>query len=98
MAGQSAARSTADALADERATRMPGHNNDGVSGTSVSEIGGAGRKGASGHGTLDGLDYTRIDGEVVHNAMNGIAEGGQMGVDSGFGRTFKGGAPRRKED
>ena len=98
MAGRAAMTGTSDALADIHNTRMPGHNNDGVSGTSTSEIGGPGRKGASGHGTLDEPRFTRIDAEVLGKPMNGLATGGQMGPDSGYGRTFSGSGSRRKED
>src|ERR1700722_5357736 len=97
MAGQSAGRSTSSTMSDINATRGT-DNGAGISGSQNSAIGGTGRKGASGEGTLADPMYTRIDAEVVGKGMNGMADGGQMGVDSGFGRTFSGAGSRRKED
>ena len=87
MAGRAAMMDTSGALSDIRATR--GANNGmGISGDATSAIGGEGRRGASGHGSLDNPSYTRIDTQVVNNPMNGIANGGKTGYVSGDGRTF----------
>lgn len=96
MAGQSAGRSTSSTMSDINATRGS-DNGAGISGSENSSIGGAGRKGGSGEGGLSDPMYTRIDSEVVGKGMNGMATGGQMGVNSGSGRTF-GSSSRRKED
>ena len=97
MPGRGALQSVSEALSDIRGTNKAEHN-AGVSGSDTSAIGGAGRKGASGHGTLDEPAYTRIDAEVTGKPMNDTASGGMMGYDSGFGRTFTGAGSRRKED
>jgi hypothetical protein len=96
MAGQSAGRSTSSTMMDINATRGS-DNGAGISGSQNSAIGGAGRKGASGEGSLADPMYTRIDSEVVGRGMNGMATGGTTGYDSGFGRTFSS-SSRRKED
>lgn len=74
-------------MSDINATRGA-DNGAGISGSQNSAIGGAGRKGASGEGSLADPSYTRIDTEIVGKGKNGMATGGQMGVNSGSGRTF----------
>jgi hypothetical protein len=83
-------------MSDIRGTRGM-DNGAGQLGTETSAIGGSGRRGGSGEGGLSDPPYTRIDAEVVGKGMNGLAEGGTTGYDSGFGRTFSG-AGRRKQD
>jgi hypothetical protein len=89
MPGRAALNDVSGAETDIRSTRMSGHNPAGISGSDTSAIGGEGRKGASGHGSLDEPPFTRIDTEVVGKPMNGLATGGQTGPDAGYGRTFK---------
>jgi hypothetical protein len=97
MPGRAALSGTSDAMADIRATRK-GENTAGISGSDTSKLGLMGRMGGDANGQLVDPAYTRIDAEVVHKGMNGTADGGQMGFESGSGRTFGGGGSRRKED
>lgn len=72
---------------DISSTRM--HENDtGVSGSDTSAIGGAGRKGASGHGSLDDPSYVNV-AEALKGGRGSMANTGQTGYDSGAGTTFR---------
>jgi len=78
-------------------TSVRTHENDtGVSGTDTSAIGGAGRMGASGHGSLDEpafinvadmLKNTKNPTNIVGNERSPMTSG-EIGYDSGSGRTF----------
>jgi hypothetical protein len=109
MPGRAALSGIEAAKADIRSTRM--HENDaGVSGSDTSEIGNDGRKGASGHGTLDDPMYLRIDAEILSKPRAGLATSGEQGIgadgtqadykatSNAQGITFSGGAARRRED
>jgi hypothetical protein len=73
----------AEAKADISSTRM--HENDtGVSGSDTSAIGGEGRKGASGHGSLDEPTFVNV-AERLKSGHGGMANSGQTGYDSGAG-------------
>lgn len=97
MAGRGAFLTTGEAMSEIRSTRGS-ENNAGISGSDTSAIGGAGRKGASGHGSLDEPMWTRIDSQVMSKSLNGMATGGVTGYDFGYGRTFGSGGSKRKED
>lgn len=96
MPGRSALLDLSGAMSDIRSTRG-NENTAGISGSDASAIGLMGRRGGDAYGRLADPMYTRIDAEVVHKAMNGMASGAQMGFDSGSGRTFSG-AKKRSED
>ena len=96
MPGRSALLDIGGALSDIRSTRK-GENTAGISGTDTSKLGLMGRAGGDAYGMLADPTYTRIDAEVISKAMNGMASGGQMGFESGSGRTFSG-AKRRAQD
>jgi hypothetical protein len=97
MPGRAALNSVDGAETDIRSAKK-GDQGQGISGSQTSEIGGAGRKGMSGEGSLSDPMYTRIDGQVLSKPMNGMATGGNTGYVSGDGRTFEGTGSRRKED
>jgi len=64
------------------------HENDsGVSGSDTSAIGGAGRKGASGHGSLDEPTWVDVAAKLK-SGHGGMGDSGQMGYDSGAGMTI----------
>jgi len=83
MPGRAAMTSIAEAKSDISSTRL--HENDtGVSGTETSAIGGEGRKGASGHGSLDEPAFVNV-AERLKSGHGGMANTGQSGYDSGSG-------------
>lgn len=83
MPGRAAMTSISEAKSDISSTRM--HENDtGVSGTDTSAIGGEGRKGASGHGSLDEPSFVNV-AERLKSGHGGMANSGQTGYDSGAG-------------
>jgi hypothetical protein len=83
MPGRAALMSIAEAKADISSTRM--HENDtGVSGSDTSTIGGMGRMGASGHGSLDEPTFVNV-AERLKSGHGGMANSGQTGYDSGAG-------------
>lgn len=86
MPGRAGLMSIAEAKADISSTRM--HENDtGVSGTDTSMIGGEGRKGASGHGSLDDPTFVNV-AEKLKSGHGGMANTGKTGYDSGSGTTI----------
>jgi hypothetical protein len=86
MPGRGALLDISAAKADISSTRM--HENDtGVSGSDTSAIGGSGRKGASGHGSLDEPTFLNV-AEKLKSGHGGMGDSGQMGYDSGAGMTF----------
>jgi hypothetical protein len=94
MPGRAALTGIDAAKADIASVRM-NETPAGVGGTGeYSAIGGAGRKGADGDGSLSEPMYTRIDAE---HSSEGMATKGEQGVGYGVGKTF-GGASRRAED
>jgi hypothetical protein len=83
MPGRAGLLDIAGAKADISSTRM--HENDtGVSGSDTSAIGGEGRKGASGHGSLDEPTFVNV-AERLKSGHGGMADSGQTGYDSGAG-------------
>ena len=97
MPGRAALNSVDGAMTDIRMSKK-GDEGQGISGEQTSAIGGAGRMGMSGEGSLADPPYTRIDAQVINKKMNGMATGGTTGYDSGSGRTFSGSPATRKED
>jgi hypothetical protein len=97
MPGRAALNSVDGAMTDIRGTKK-GDRGQGISGDQTSAIGGAGRMGMSGEGSLADPMYTRIDKEVIGKGMNGTATGGMTGYNSGDGRTFSGAGSRREQD
>lgn len=89
MAGRSANMGVDGSMSDIRSTKKSDQG-QGISGDQTSAIGGAGRMGMSGEGSLADPIYTRIDDQVVKKPMNENAEGGMTGYSFGFGRTFRG--------
>lgn len=87
MPGRASLLDISGAKSDIAATRGA-DNGAGISGMETSMIGGAGRKGGSGEGGLSEAPTTRVDTEFM-SKINGMATGGEMGYDSGSGRTFK---------
>lgn len=76
--------------AKSQASAVRTHENDtGVSGTDTSAIGGMGRKGASGHGSLDEPVFIDV-AAALKGGGSGMATTGETGYDSGAGRTFPG--------
>jgi hypothetical protein len=96
MPGRAALIDVSGAMSDIRGTRK-GENTAGISGSDTSPLGLMGRKGGDGYGQLAEPPYTRVDAEFFGKKVNGMADGAQMGFDSGSGRTF-GGMKRRSED
>lgn len=83
MPGRAALMNISEAKSDIASTRM--HENDtGISGTDTSAIGGAGRMGASGHGSLDDPMFVNV-AEKLKSGHGGMANTGQTGYDSGAG-------------
>lgn len=82
MPGRAGLMSIAEAKSDIASTKMGGDT--GVSGSDTSAIGGAGRMGASGHGSLDDPTFVNV-AERLKSGHGGMANSGQTGYDSGAG-------------
>lgn len=84
MPGRAAMSSLSSVMADIRSTRN--HENDaGVSGSDTSAIGGEGRKGASGEGSLSDPAWKNV---TSMRSGSGNAKTGETGQNSGSGRTL----------
>lgn len=85
MAGRAGMTSIAAVKADITSVRI--HENDaGISGTDTSAIGGEGRKGVSGDGSLSDPAYKDV--RTLASKGSGMAKTGETGMNSGSGKTL----------
>jgi hypothetical protein len=85
MSGRSANESISAAKSTIHSLRS-GENSAGISGTDTSAIGGEGRKGADGYGSLEMAPTKSITS--LAGGGSGKAKKGEMGVGYGEGETF----------